>query len=405
MNEQIQKARDAAIEALKPSAKDIEHGLELHANSLVFESYGFAPRAAPDGAALAAAIDAGASNLELQDMREEMMMTRMVTVPAERKEFTEAWDASGVDCIFQNAGEEGGNSPKRLIRRLARFTYVGDFMRDYVVRAATPDDVVAAHATGKRAFYMSANSVPLAQEWTNPAEELRYIAVSFQLGHRMMHLTYNRRNLLGDGCGEATDAGLSDFGRAAVAEMNRVGVIVDVAHSGWQTALEAAQASSKPMVASHSGCCAVNENIRCKPDNVIRAIADTGGFVGVCCIPSFLGGAGDINAMLDHIDHIVKTFGPDHTAIGTDVAYTSRNAATEMAKVAKFPRSRQRWAALWPKGSLESKPAYKQGALTMAWTNWPMFTVGMVQRGYSDDDIQKILGGNVLRVALAVLQH
>ena len=403
MNEKIQEARDAAIEALKPSAKDLEHGLELHESSLVFESYGFAPRAAPDGDALAAAIEAGASPAEVQDMREEMMMTRMVTDEAERAEFTEAWDAAGVTCIFQNAGEEGGNSPQRLIRRLARFTYVGDFLRNYVVRAVTPDDIVAAHEGGKRAFYMSANSVPLAQEWTNPAEELRTIAVCFQLGHRMMHLTYNRRNLLGDGCGEATDAGLSDFGRAVVREMNRVGVIVDVAHSGWQTALETAQASDKPIVASHSGCCTVHTHIRCKPDDVIRAIADTGGFVGICCIPSFLGGTGDINAFLDHIGHIVKTFGADYTAIGTDVAYASRATQAEMAKIEKYPRSRQRWAALWPEGSLASTPEWKQGGLTMSWTNWPLFTVGMVQRGYSDDDIQKILGGNVLRVARAAL--
>ena len=403
MNEKIQEARDAAIEALKPSAKDLEHGLELHESSLVFESYGFAPRAAPDGDALAAAIEAGASPAEIQDMREEMMMTRMVTDEAERAEFTEAWDAAGVTCIFQNAGEEGGNSPKRLIRRLARFTYVGDFLRDYVVRAVTPDDIVAAHEAGKRAFYMSANSVPLAQEWTNPAEELRTIAVCFQLGHRMMHLTYNRRNLLGDGCGEASDAGLSDFGRAAVAEMNRVGVIVDVAHAGWRTSLEAAQASQKPMVASHSGCCALNEHIRCKPDEVIRAICDTGGFIGICCIPSFLGRSGDLSALLDHIAHVASAFGIDHVAIGTDVAYVSRHNKREVAKLPKLRRTRPRWAALWPEGSLASKPEWAERRESLAWTNWPLFTVGLVQRGYSDDDIQKILGGNVLRVAREVL--
>ena len=78
--------------------------------------------------------------------------------------------------------------------------------------------------------------------------------VFFQLGIRMMHVTYNRRNLLGDGCAEPANGGLSDLGRAAIAEMNRVGVIVDVAHSGWRTSLEAAKASQKPMVASHTVC-------------------------------------------------------------------------------------------------------------------------------------------------------
>ena len=106
-----------------------------------------------------------------------------------------------------------------------------------------------------------------------------------------MHLTYNRRNVLADGCAEPANAGISDLGRAAIAEMNRVGVIVDVAHSGWRTSLEAAKASSKPMVASHSGAVAVHRHIRSKPDEVIRAIADSGGYVGVFSVASFLAGA------------------------------------------------------------------------------------------------------------------
>ncbi len=216
----------------------------------------------------------------------------------------------------------------------------------------------------------------------------------------MMHVTYNRRNMLGDGCAEPANSGLSDFGRAAIREMNRVGVMVDVAHSGWQTSLEAAKASSKPMVASHSGCVAVNRHIRCKPDEVIRAIADSGGYVGICCIPSFLGRGGDIVAFLDHIDHIVKRFGAEHVAIGTDIAYTSVHATEENRKAGPRPRSRTRFEAFWPP---ESRPSSRSPGLTLEWTNWPIFTVGMVQRGYSDTDIQKILSGNVLRVARAVL--
>jgi membrane dipeptidase len=155
------------------------------------------------------------------------------------------------------------------------------------------------------------------------------------------------------------------------------------------------------MVASHTTCAALHQHIRSKPDEVIRAICDTGGYVGICCIPAFLGGKGDIAAMLDHIDHVVKQFGPDHVAIGTDVAYTSRNAAAENKKIPGRAKSRTRWEAFWPEGSLASKS--REATLSMAWTNWPLFTVGMVQRGYSDEDIQKILGGNVLRVARAAL--
>jgi membrane dipeptidase len=180
---------------------------------------------------------------------------------------------------------------------------------------------------------------------------------------------------------------------------------VDVAHSGWQTSLDAAKLSEKPMVASHSGCAALNAHHRCKPDEVIRAIADTGGYIGICCIPAFLGGSGDINAMLDHIDHVVENFGADHVTIGTDVAYSSSASDEESRKIPKRRRRRDRWAGFWPEGDPIRAPEWNQEhqKLSMAWTNWPVFTIGMVQRGYSDDDIRKILGGNVLRVARAVL--
>lgn len=403
MNEKIQEARDVALSILKPSQKELQHGLALHAESLVFESYGFAPNSPIDGAVLAAAIEAGASEAELQDMTEEMRMTRHAYDANLRAEYLQAWDAAGVTCIFQNAGEEG-NAIARLIKRLARFTHVTDLMRDVVVRAATPDDIVAAKEAGKHALYMSGNGVPLPQDWNSVEEELRTIRVFFQLGIRMMHLTYNRRNMIGDGCGEPTDGGLSDFGRAVVSEMNRVGVIVDVAHCGWKTSLEAAKASSQPVVASHSGACAVNVHCRCKPDEVIRAICDTGGLIGICCIPAFLGRSGDIQAFLDHIDYVVRTFGPDHVAIGTDVAYVSQQTEAEHAKLPRRRRTRPRWEALWPPRALESvsPQRHREQVLSMAWTNWPMFTVGLVQRGHSDETIRKILGGNMLRVAKAV---
>jgi membrane dipeptidase len=213
----------------------------------------------------------------------------------------------------------------------------------------------------------------------------------------MMHMTYNRRNMIGDGCAEPSNAGLSDFGRAAVAEMNRVGVIADVAHSGWRTSFETAKASKMPMVASHSGAAEVNRHIRCKPDEVIRAIADTGGYVGVCCIPSFLGRTGDINAFFDHIDYITKRFGADHVAIGTDVAYVPETPAGR--KIPSRP-SRTRFEYFWPPDAFANYPRQHR---SLDWTNWPLFTVGLVKRGYSDSDIQKIIGGNVLRVARAVL--
>ena len=398
-NETIRKARTLGLSILKPTAAEIDRGLRLHRESLVFDAYGFAPRCAVDGERLRRAYEANASEQEIQDLREDMMMTRCVEDAKERAEFEQAWEAAGVTCIFQNAGEEG-QDPLRLIKRLARFTQVTDLLKDFIVKAAKPDDITAAHRAGKRALYLTGNGVPLTQQWVSVPDELRYVRIFYQLGIRMMHMTYNRRNMIGDGCAEPTNAGLSDFGRTVVKELNRVGVIADVAHSGWRTSLETAQASERPMVASHTTCAALHRHIRSKPDDVIRAIADTGGYVGIACIPSFLGGNGDLAVMMNHLDHVRKKFGSSHVAIGTDVAYTSRNAAAENKKAGRGPRFRTAWRSLWPAGSLVPKP---QASLSMAWTNWPLFTIGMVQRGFTDDEIRQVLGENVLRVSRAVL--
>ena len=402
LNPQIQRARDVAMEILKPSNKETERGLRLHAESVVFDAYGFSPRAAIDGDALTAAVEAGASDIELKDLREEMSMTRYVTDPVEQQEYRDAWRSSGVTCVFQNAGEEG-QDPMRLIKRLARFTFVTDMMGGFVSKASSVGDIEEAKQEGRHCLYLTGNGVPLTQQWVSVPDELRYLRVFFQLGIRMMHLTYQRRNMIGDGCGEPSDAGLSDFGRAVIGEMNRVGVIPDCAHSGWQTSLESAQVSDKPVVASHTTCAALDSrpHARSKPDRVIRAIADTGGLVGICCIPRFLRGTGDIQMLLNHIDHVVKKFGIRHVAIGTDVAYSSQNSATEQRKVPRLRRGREEFRSLWPNDHFQTSRTMTE---SVSWTNWPLFTVGLVQRGYSDDEIRQILGGNMLRVARDTLR-
>lgn len=404
MNEWIAQARETGLALLRPTPAQLEHGLELHRAATVVESYGFAPRGRVDGDAIKAAIEAGASRLEIQDMYERSLLTGFLDDDTQA-EVLGAWEAAGVTCIAQNAGEEG-QAVLRLLKRLARFTRLTDVIPDRISKAVTPGDIRRAKEGRRHCLYFTTNGVPLPEDWVSIEEELRYIGVFFDLGCRMMHLTYNRRNMIGDGCMELANAGLSDFGRAVVREMNRVGVIVDTAHSGWQTSLEAAQSSTVPVVASHSGCAAINPHPRCKPDEAIKAIADTGGYLGICCIPRFLGRSGDINAMLDHIEYACRLVGSDHVAIGTDVAYVPKANKEETAKYAGERVARHRWENYWraDAGADAGDWGTPQQVQSMAWTNWPLFTVGMVQRGISDDAIVKILGGNVLRVAEDVLR-
>ncbi len=402
-NEVIDRSRDIALAILQPTTAQMERAAALHTSALVFDAYGFAPRAAIDGAAFNAAAQDGASPGELNDLREELSMTRMATDAREREEFLGAFRAAGVTCIFQNAGEEG-NDPVRLLKRLARFTSATDLLRPTLSKAVRPADIEAAKAAGQLCLYLTGNGVPLPQAGESVRDELRLIRIFQQLGIRMMHLTYNRRNVIGDGAGEPQDAGLSDFGRAVVAEMNRSGVIVDTAHSGWKTAFDAAKASAKPMVASHTSAAGLYRHFRGKPDDTIKAICDTGGLVGICCIPRFLGRKGDISAFLDHLDYVAKKFGAEHVAIGTDVAYASRFEKGERAKIQRRADGTlpggisPKWEHLWPKDDFQTTPEMEQ---SLAWTNWPLFTLGLVQRGYSDEDIRRILGGNILRVAKA----
>jgi membrane dipeptidase len=397
-NDKIKHDRSVALNILKPTDNELQHGFELHYNSLVIEQYGFGAFSAEDGDAIRKAVESGASEAEIDAMQESMERTRCVTNQAEQAEFMEAWQASGVTCVFQNAGREG-NAVDWLLRRFAHSTYVTDMMKDFIIKASSPDDIVSAKKQNKHCYYLTCNAVPMPMDWNSLNEELGFIEVFYQLGARMMHLTYNRRNMIGDGCAETSNAGLSDFGRAVIKEMNRLGVIVDCAHSGWQTSLEAAQVSDKPIVASHTTCNSLYEHFRAKPDNVIKAIADKGGLIGICCVPQYLGGHGNISVMLDHIDYVVQKFGIDHVAIATDVGYNSRHRAHESTKIPKIRATRPIWEQYWPPETFEKKPEMKQ---SMAWTNWPLFTVGLVQRGYSDEHIQKIIGGNALRVAREV---
>ena len=147
------------------------------------------------------------------------------------------------------------------------------------------------------------------------------------------------------------------------------------------------------MVASHTTCAAIHHHIRAKPDEVIRAICDTGGFIGICCIPGFLGG--DIRAMMRHLEYAIKRFGAGHVAIATDVAHQSANSDVENRKIPRRARTRARWEAFWPQPLKNDRAA----AQSMAWTNWPLFTVGLVQLGFTDEQIRNVIGGNVLKLA------
>ena len=394
----IERNRQLALDILRPSQRDLEHGLELHKNSFVFDAYGFMPKGAgyPPMEEL---IAAGGGREELAWRGEEYMMNSSFNNPEAVENLKKAWEIAGVDAVFQNSGREG-NDLEIMIRRLSCYTNLIDRLPEVYERATYPEQLPEIRKRGKKALYMTTNGVPLSCKYFSVEDQLINIEVFFKLGVRMMHLTYNRRNLIGDGCAEVADAGLSDFGRRVIEEMNRVGVIPDTAHSGLRTSYDAAKCSKKPVVSSHSVVGALSTHYRSKTDEVIQAIKETGGFAGICAHAPFLQGESNIKTFLDHVDYVARKFGVDHVAIGTDHGMILTSGGPK--RFSPNP-SRPIWENYWRHPHAHVTPDIADAHNSMAWTNWPMFTVGLVQRGYTDEEIQKIIGGNVLRVCQETL--
>ena len=146
------------------------------------------------------------------------------------------------------------------------------------------------------------------------------IQIFRNLGVRIMQLTYNNRSVFGDGCLEPGNAGLSKAGVAAVKKMNEIGVAVDLSHSGYRTTSHGIAASSKPVLISHSGCAAVYAHPRSKPDEILKALADRGGYFGVYLMPYLVASptVPTREHVLDHLMHAINVCGTDHVGIGSD---------------------------------------------------------------------------------------
>lgn len=383
-----------ALNILRPDKKTLEHGLELHADAFVAESYGFLPAAHVRIDLFDQWLEQGMHGIELRDRYEEYVLLNFINDGTNWKDFKYVIETAGVDCIGVNAGIENNSVPE-LIKRLSLYTCLCDTHPEVLARCTTPEQILAAKRDGKIAVLFDTNAVPLPAHIENLEQALSFIRVFAHLGVRMMHLTYNRRNLIGDGCAEPNDAGLSGFGHSVIEEMNAHGVIPDLAHSGNRTAIEAAEHSKKPVVISHSASAALSDHYRSKRDDAARAVAKSGGFIGVCAYPDFLRGTGDLTAMLNHIEHFVDIVGADHVAIATDCGAT----IGPLRHTKKVHRKQPLFDSWWPEDAVLS-PFNVTGEMwdSMAWTNFPLFTVGMVQRGFSDEDIRKILGSNYLRV-------
>ena len=235
------------------------------------------------------------------------------------------------------------------------------------------------------------------QDATPLAEDLERVDLFSGLGVRVVQLTYNRRNLVGDGCLEAGNAGLSGFGRELVARLDDRRLLIDLSHAGERTTLEAIAASKRPLAISHTGCAALAALPRNKTDAELRALADKGGVAGIYLMP-FLRREGQPTAqdLVGHIEHALRVCGEDHVGIGTDgtispVQFDDAFRAKHAADVAA-----RRARGISAPG--ESADVYTFLPDLNHADRFTRIGTLLAARGHSDARIGKILGGNFMRL-------
>lgn len=235
------------------------------------------------------------------------------------------------------------------------------------------------------------------QESSPIGEDLDRIDTFHALGLRVLQLTHNRRNLVGDGCMEPADAGLSAFGRSVIERCNTRRVLVDLAHGGRRTTREAIAASSVPVLISHTGCAALADLPRNTADVELRALADRGGVAGILFWP-FLRTEGQptANDLLRHIEHAIDVCGEDHVGIGSDNSISAVPMTPEYAKDnAEFMQMLLEDGTLTPGRSTELVTFLPD--LNHA-RRFETIAAMLSSRGHTDARIAKILGGNFARV-------
>jgi membrane dipeptidase len=300
----------------------------------------------------------------------EHMVDKDITLPRFKK--------AGVDFVSLtvNLRESPLSATVRHIARVKAHIAERAESLSFVTAA---DEIIAAKREGKLA-------VGFHFQGADPFEgSVELVELFAGLGIRHVLLAYNQKNLVGDGCVERTDAGLSRFGVRLIEAMNQSAIIVDGSHTGYRTTMEAMEVSTRPFIFSHSNAFALVPHYRNIKDDQIRACARTGGLIGVNGVNEFLGDTeAGTEAMFRHVDHIASLVGPQHVGIGLDYV--------------KDYDAIWQWMQdnpdLWPDndGAAPIYPAHAQPEQIRE------LGARLLGAGYSQADVHGILGGNYLRV-------
>ena len=303
---------------------------------------------------------------------------------------------------FQNSGLNilhvavGTDSYEETLRFLASWNGFIAHHSEWLMRIDSAERLDTVKKSGKLGIILGVQD---SDHFRTP-EDVDYF---FSIGQRVSQLTYNKRNLIGTGSTERTDSAITDFGVSIIEGMNTVGMAIDVSHCGDLTSIDACAISKAPVLITHSNCRALAQHPRCKPDEVIRKVAATGGVMGITGVRHFVKTAEPttIEDVLNHYDHVAKLVGVEHVGVGSDIDLDGYDALPEPIRK-KLHASYKASYGFRDKDDIEGLD-HPQRSYDLA--------EGLIRRGYSDQDIEGILGGNFKRVLSkiwnlrAVTQH
>jgi membrane dipeptidase len=291
--------------------------------------------------------------------------------------------SSGITAFHNSIGTGGPLAQQETLEFLAAWQgYVGRNSQLFTL-VGTLADLERAKAERRVAVIMGIQN---SEHFHDPKDVKRF----YQLGQRCSQLTYNSQNYLGTGGTDRVDGGVTDFGVEIIKAMNEVGMLIDVSHCGDRTTLDAIELSAKPIAITHSNCRALNNHPRLKTDEAITRLAARGGVMGITGVRNFVRDREPttVEHVVDHIDHVVKLAGIEHVGIGTD---SDLNGYDDMPE-----EQRKQLMAMY-----KSSYAFRDKLDTDGFDHpQKMFdlTEALIRRGYSDDNISAVLGGNFRRL-------
>ena len=352
----------------------------------------------------------GLSRARIRVLLRAMAVEEVQKSSGARREYMDIWEKSGVNVA--SATYAGPIAPdaafQESLTTMTQARAMVDALEDEVRLVLTADDIERVYSDGKRGVIFD------FQDTTPFGSDLGRIELFRNLGLRVVQLTYNLRNLVGDGCTERYKTGLTYFGIEVVERLNELNMAVDVSHCSEQVGWDAIEHSTSPVIITHSASNAICYHDRGKGDKLAKAIADQGGYFGVAAIGGFLSETTEatLDHFVDHVEHLVDVMGIDHVGIGCDKCGpgpgTESNVLfpdelgpydmTYMYKDDPDPRSVPEgfnWTGFRPEHRLSDEhriDGFEQ------FTDWPNFTLKLAERGFNEEELRKLLGLNYLRV-------